>query len=272
MRAIAAVFLIAFLITLTIFAIGTWSCNQPPKADGETQQAENARKEHCATFYGTFVAGLHDSGDFIHSYHQETVAVATVIIAIFTVILGLFTVSLAQSTRIAAVAAKVSADALIQAERAHVHIKILSQNFLDQLQKLDGNGHLGPDAKASLPFTVEYAFKNYGKTPAIIKEVNRDIILQVNFSPASLFIPVDLPTTERVLGSGDQTEPLKCMRTNLIVRELRDVIRAHSSLWFYGRITYDDIFGIGHEYCVIYRYNGSHHWRRVHDPKYSKNT
>src|SRR5262245_61072105 len=105
MRALAAVFLIAFLLLLTILGVGSLSCGEPTKSAGQTQQTEITATKDCATPSGVFAAGLRDSGGFIRAYHQETIAVGIVIIAIFTVILGMFTMHLAGSTRVAAAAA-----------------------------------------------------------------------------------------------------------------------------------------------------------------------
>lgn len=103
--------MVAFLILLGIFSIGSWSCQQLPKPNSETRETENASPKDCSTLYGTFTIGLGKSGTFVRVYDKEIVAVSTVIIATFTVILGLFTISVARSTRTAGRAAVTSADA-----------------------------------------------------------------------------------------------------------------------------------------------------------------
>jgi hypothetical protein len=168
-------------------------------------------------------------------------------------------------------ATNTSALALTQAERAHVFVRIVNQNFGEILSTLNQLASSRTD-RITAPAEVEFCFKNYGKTPAIVKEIAHDIILRREFPDEIDYIPVDLVPTERIIPTDNETEKWKCLRTDFQVGDARDVIRAYRSFWFYGRVLYDDVFGIEHEHRFIYRYNGSRGWRAFHHPKYSKNT
>jgi hypothetical protein len=172
----------------------------------------------------------------------------------------------------AAHAAQISADALTQSERAHVFIKIDAQDFMEATTSAD-LAKVTVDGFVSTPVTVEFRFKNYGKTPAILREVSRDIKVSANFPDEIEYLPVEFVPTERILAADAETDPpWKCIRTHLSKVELMEIIRAQKSFWFFGRMLYDDVFGISHEHRFIYRYNSSRGWRSFDHETYSKNT
>jgi hypothetical protein len=209
----------------------------------------------------------------------DSVGLYTLVLAAFTALLvgvsawqGYFLLRADRTARIAANASKESADALTQSERAHVFIKIEAQDFMEATTSAD-LAKITIDGFVSTPVTVEYRFKNYGKTPATIKEVSRDIIVSANCPNEIEYLPVEFVPTERVLAADAETDPpWKCIRTHLSKGELMEIIRAQKSFWFYGRVLYDDVFGIGHEHRFIYRYNSSRGWRSFDHETYSKNT
>jgi hypothetical protein len=213
------------------------------------------------------------------------------IIAIFTVVLAVKTAGLFKETaglrsaadqqardmkasikaaEIAAEAAELSANALTQAERAHIYIKILSQNFVEAVT--GEHPHVTSDGFVNVPVEIAYCFKNYGKTPAIIKEMSRDIAISTTFPDEVEYLPADLTTTERVIAADENTGPQRYVHTYISKVDLNGVIRANTSYWFYGRVLYDDVFGTEHEHRFIYRYNGARGWRSFHHPEYSKST
>jgi hypothetical protein len=196
MRSLAAVFLLAFFILLAIFSIGSWSCQSSPKPNSETQKTEDSSPKDCSTFYGTFIAGLSDSGLFVRTYDKEIVAVSTVVIAAFTVILGLFTVSLARSTRVAANAAeksaKVAQEALVGVERPILLISM-------------------PPGQAKVPShwldpqkpTYGIVVENVGKQIATLISGNANFIIQKDslLPPAvGLDVPGDTACHVRIVG------------------------------------------------------------------------
>jgi hypothetical protein len=238
MRALAAVVLIAFFISLTIFSIGTWSCDQAPKPDSQTQQAKQADKKTCVTFYGTFVAGLQDTGKFIHDFHQETVAIATVVIAIFTIILGIFTISLAHSTD---KAASVAEQALKKLERAFIYnSKIEWKGFLRE------GAPWGDDV--GWIFTVEW--HNNGATQArrFLNHFNWEVFLNDFDSD----LPPDFSFRDMGRAAAGATYIAPKHRTlSEHLPITADILAAVSvnqlRLFVWGWATYEDIFGAPHE-------------------------
>jgi hypothetical protein len=150
MRVLSAAFLVVFFFLFAIFAIGSWSCNQPPKPNSEAGETVEAAPKDCSAAYGTFFVGLRDSGKFVRTYDKEIVAISTVVIAAFTMILGVFTVSLARSTRVAANAAKRGADYIPNVERGYI---------------VGGGPRIADDGRHYIDIV------NYGKTAAILTKV-----------------------------------------------------------------------------------------------------
>ena len=239
----------------------------------------NLSAEHFEKGTSIFVVPIstyrHCVGAYVTDENATITAVGTLVIAIFTTVLGIFTINLAGSTRMAANAAKESADALTQSERAHIFIKIEAQDFLGVLSSAN-LANVTADGLVATPVTVEFRFKNYGKTPAILKEMSRDIIISADFPGKIEYFPIEFATTGRIVAADAETNPpMKCIRTRLSKRELTEIIRAQKSFWFYGRLLYDDIFGSGHEHRFIYQYSrnpDSRGWNTFRHPEYSKNT
>src|ERR1035437_444117 len=155
--ALVATMFVAVLIIVGVLGIGGWSCHQPPKPNSETAQIKNNTGKDCSTFYGTIIAGFHDSGTFVTANHDEINAASAVAIAIFTAVLSVFTISLSGSTRIAANAAKESADVanktLIATQRPWVTADVIVVGPL-----IFKNG--------GAVITLRYSLKNLGAPPA----------------------------------------------------------------------------------------------------------
>lgn len=154
MRFLAIMLLVIFAVIFVFWGMGSWSCNQPPKPNGEAQQSDGTKHENCTTLYGTVVVGLHDAGDFVHVFREEIVAVSTFFIAIFTVILSVFTVSLAHAT-------KRTAEHIPRVERAYVHGG-------------PGQGRL-VQAATNTALHLTITINNFGKTPAFVKDICWDV-------------------------------------------------------------------------------------------------
>jgi hypothetical protein len=50
------------------------------------------------------------------------------------------------------------------------------------------------------------------------------------------------------------------------------LMRAESSIWFYGRVVYDDIFGEAHERRFCWRFSSGHFLPYYQNEKYIQNT
>jgi hypothetical protein len=235
LRTIAILLAIAIALVGSVGGVGYWSCEQLPEQQSEAAKAEEAREKHCSTIGATFKFGKAEVGEILHSYHDEINALSTVVIAI----LGLFTISLSRSTRIAAYAAKDSADAILAAERARFFIVIEKHNLSRLIGLAESQGNMGGDG-----LWITYRFKNYGKTPGIIRElVIESMIATEPVEPVTTFLAIrEFP--EYMIAANDSTEPTNygpSMQPAL--SQVQAIGRNHARLWFFGRLYYDDVFG-----------------------------
>lgn len=262
MRSLSAALLIVFLIVLGIFAIGSWSCQQPPKPFSETHENENSSPKDCSTFYGTLIVGF-ASGSFVRTYDKEIVALSTVVIAVFTVILGLFTISVAQSTRIAAEAAFTSANAATAIE-----FPIIRTNWLGP--ELEGTDHLvGPkEPYGSSPvhlwpttFSVisNIEFRNYGRTPAFLEQISLGIIVAKKLTEVPKYTHTIYLGPNTAIGPRENRKIELHFGFELSADEINEISSLESVLWFYGVLTFADVMDRTHEVGFCWQ------WGRKYD-------
>jgi hypothetical protein len=186
--------------------------------------------------------------------HIQSLWVPTDSVGLYTLVLSLFTALLAfvsifqgflllradKTARIAADAAKRSADSAFAAERARFFIVIESHNLTAVLGNVEGRGILA----AGENFSIRYRFQNYGKTPAIIKVMTIDSMIATDpAEPPIHFLSIkDFP--EYMIGAGGSTKvdwysPMQAPHLS----QVQAVGRNTARLWFYGRLYYDDVFG-----------------------------
>lgn len=133
-------------------------------------------------------------------------------------------------------------------------------------------------AISSLP-SVSYCFKNYGKTPAIIKEISSRLVYFAKIPADPVYVARDTVLQENMIASGEFTRSsydtnLYCsLDTAITMRQAKTIINAQSYVWFYGSVVYDDIFGQEHEHRFLWRFGGKHGFRPNYEhPNYIKNT
>jgi hypothetical protein len=237
LRAIAILLALAIALAGAIDLLGYSSCQQSPKYNSEAAKTEKTYEKYCSTSSATFAVGLTEVGDFLHAHHDGINAFSTVIIALFTVILGLFTISLSRSTRIAA-------EHIPRVERAYLFLWKQLPN------KINANP-LGGDI-----LEVQFAFRNEGKTPAILRQINVEIRVTDAYPTAFRQLATDM-SVGFTLSSGQTSDFLKCRR--LIHPEDWEAARQRKRVvLFLGVVKYKDIFGAPHEtgFCLEWDGNG----------------
>ena len=134
-------------------------CDAYYKQGSAYEESPNSQKERVRRF-------VRCEGKFFDANKEAIAAGATTVIAWFTLALWLATRRQAQLTRIAVEAAKTSADALPNIERAYLFM-VLSDWVCDASAPYgDGTKFLHAGR-----FYARYYFVNHGKTPAIIHEI-----------------------------------------------------------------------------------------------------
>jgi hypothetical protein len=177
----------------------------------------------------------------------DSVGLYTLVLAVFTALLavvsgvqGFLLLRADKTARIAADAAKRSADAAFAAERARFFIVIESHNLRQIIGNVESRGILASGEN----FSIKYRFRNYGKTPGIIKELtlNSMIAAAPPDPPSHSFVSKDFP--ERMIGANGSTpEDWYGPVTTPELSQVQAIGGNSSRFWFYGRLYYDDVFG-----------------------------
>jgi len=165
-----------------------------------------------------------------------------------------------RDARKAAEAAKLNADALIDAERGRIFVNI-EQDTADAIRS--AARHANSPEKDGNPLDgsvgLFYGLKNYGKTPAIIRELGHQLVLAPELATEREHSPKTPLPIESVLGPGEQTPrgTLVCsFDRKITIGEGKEILALRNALWFYGYVAYDDTFGFGRELRYVFRYDG----------------
>jgi hypothetical protein len=151
-----------------------------------------------------------------------------------------------KTSRIAANAAKDSAEAAISVQRARFYA-VITHNFMRTIEA--ANSWAGPEDQKSNPIgrdlwpKATIVFKNYGKTPGILKKVGIGV--------AYADTPPDPPDykpkriNENIIDTGEISEKFDASdESPMTIYRAKNVQRGESAtIWIYGYAAYDDVFG-----------------------------
>ena len=110
------------------------------------------------------------------------------------------------SAKKASEAAKLNAEALINAERARIFVTI-EQDTADSIRSAAKHANSTEKDGDALDSSVGlyYGLKNYGKTPAIIKEISQQLVLAPELAKEREYNPKSPLPIEPTLGPVEQT-------------------------------------------------------------------
>ncbi len=247
-----------------VLAAATNQCDQYPHNGYERATQEN--HQYCAT--NSLVL---DAGIFFDALdrHKEVInAFATSILALFTVILAVATVFLWKSSEKHAIHMEASVDAAKSsvdiAKRAAENISVIERAYLlldsgfipsilTRNPIIEINGVIHQNPRPDYEFTIDFGFKNYGKTPAIITNLN----IRIDYFRE---IPEKLAQFANILVNRFIVEPGKDAvhewSTNGFVRhfEWQRASEGNGYVLFIGCVTYRDVFNDVREtyFCWYY--------------------
>jgi hypothetical protein len=200
---------------------------QIPTETSETERAQKTKADEEKAELDRKLVNF--NGDL--AYYTWILAIVAIFqfIALFVqAIVFIFTL---RATVRAANAAKDSADALPAIERAYVFV----------VPKLN------QDILSSGGFGVHYYFVNHGKTPAIIDgiEVHYESLAS---PPNNIRFRANIPETSGIVIAGGGRWPAEDNEKrypSVKIASIEDACatKVQDSDWFYGRITYSDVFG-----------------------------
>lgn len=250
---------------------------------GEICEYNQATKHEDCTTYSLFPFLLIKVFDTLNYYGVAITALATVFIGVFTLTLKLSTdnlwtaakdqiaaaenaakmqsrdmqasIAVAQSAANAAnKSAKVAEDALTVLEKPYVFIDrriALSKSIMEikdfKALNADSLCHIG----------VEYFIINHGRTPAIIKNLTTTMLIVANIPEHRTITGTPEIPTAIGMAQGVPDGPLKCLSNEAATVVICDeILRGCKFLFFYGQISYRDVFsyeyltGFGWRYFV----------------------
>ena len=183
-------------------------------------------------------------------------AVAAVVMVFIVWRLWRFSERMWSVSNTAAEAAKRSADALVVAEQAQLLTVFGISNVAHVLTELSAYVPATPDATPPKERVyVQYALKNYGRTPAVLKEISHEIRHLERLPDELKYVPIPAMPKELAIVAGASTENLQVnLAVPLTVEAAASIRTGDSYLWLYGRVVYDDAFGREREHRFLYRY------------------
>jgi hypothetical protein len=266
--------------SILVFVFGSiWILTTSSSFQTCTQEQTAAEREQTKENPPPFVLSITNyaaicvrcSGHVIYEYRDAATAVATVLIALFTYTLYGATKGLAQAAQIQSadmkksiVAAEIAANAAAQSAEAQIAIeggRLICQprktTYWEDVGQWANRYPNSPDMTLNnRTFNVRFVLKNYGKTPATLREVNALLFKSANPPPGiTITTPqLDLPN-ETVIASGlDTGEFIVTCRDNFSTMvEAVAVMNGEQQLWLHGRAVYDDVFGREGTHFFLYK-------------------
>lgn len=163
----------------------------------------------------------------------------------------------ADAAKDSAEAAKKSAETLPRLERAYLFLQVTGQNLkfaLDMSERAQAAHTI-----ATTRPTVQFTFKNHGKTPALLKELT--VVLEI---PNDIDGPIEYTQRKEITGddvipAGGETQQFEeTVVPGLIYTQTIESIRqGRHGFRFFGRVVYEDIFQQEHETRFFWVYYGS---------------
>jgi hypothetical protein len=186
------------------------------------------------------------------AYHGYKVKITDGLLVLFTfglVIIGtlqaVFLSGTLTATATAANAAASSAEAQIAVEGGRLICQPGNCSYWNEVGQYADRWPKSPEMRLDRTFDVCFVLKNYGKTPATIREVVA-VVTKSPIEPSNIFIKVpllDLPS-ETTIGAGCSSGEFKVKFSQFfMLAEAIEVMDGNQNLWFYGHVVYDDVFG-----------------------------
>jgi hypothetical protein len=188
-------------------------------------------------------------GEFFRRNEATLTAVAVIFIAFFTLALQRSTARLWKAgerqigvVEKAAETAKLSAQAAVDSERAHLFVSIKASNLDRPLQnaRLDD----GPEPSVATPVDppcIDYVLSNYGRTVALLKEVKHAITWESTEGLRSYQPGTHGPL--EVIAPQTESKVISCrFRGDFTSRDTRAIVTGKRALLLFGQAIFVDAF------------------------------
>lgn len=178
---------------------------------------------------------------FLQAYNGAITALATIAIGGFTLALVIVTNRQAALTRTAAEAAKLNAQAVVDSERARLSISVIDHNLgapLSNARRYDASPSMG-SGKIDAPQVV-YIFTNFGKTPALLRDVSHGLIWEEK-GEARKF-KSEVRPLENIGPTNDSKQIICKFDGEFTFGDARKIVTGERALLFFGSAVFIDAF------------------------------
>jgi hypothetical protein len=157
----------------------------------------------------------------------------------------------------AAEAADLNAQAVINAQRARLYVIIESQTIESEVKAAVAPRlpPLADDVRLE-HLTIEYSFRNYGKTPAFIQEVGHGTAVTKGVPKGrqyALLVPLPI---DYVVGADEKTDPIRNVAMpSMTVATAKAIRDLDATFWFHGFVEYDDTFDWRRKFEFVWQYS-----------------
>jgi hypothetical protein len=244
---------IAFVLLVAWLLFASWqsSRHQPAETRAERDSATKNNAKPKESGFGNWLT--HDAAGFFTFW---LVLVGGAQVGLFVWQLRLIKDTLAPAKE-AADAAKLNAEAVIEADRARLFVRVDKSNLEDSVTNAAQLSNADDYRTAAL--RIRYTFKNHGRSPALVKDASHHLIHaetlpedRDRYYAPLVPLPLDL-----IIDSNKESRPLTVqLESAITVADAKSIARGDSSLWFYGYVSYDDTFGWGRELRFVWQYSG----------------
>jgi hypothetical protein len=226
---------------------------EPSKEEAAKEEAERQAKATIDKEVAFETQRVADYTEYLSVFTLLVVLVAVAQAGLFLWQLGYMKQGMADATKAANSAAR-SADALVASERARFFIVLERHSLSLQIRAVRDNGRLPLGENVNFTFF----FKNYGKTPGILKEQVIGSVIADEL-PETLLLPLSVKNfPETMIGGGALTPPGNFGPDPAPTsNEIGAIGRNNTRFWFYGRLYYDDVFGDPQVHCFYFRSKSS---------------
>ena len=239
-----------YLLLVLVIAVAAAAVTMAPSYRECVQDYEKLESQDQSRIPPTVLAAIDCEGEFLDRNQAALTTIAIVFIAFFAFTLQRSTTRLWKTgerqvavAETAAQTARLSAQAVVDSERAHLFVSVRATNLEQPLKRarLDD----GPEPTIATPLeppSVDYVLSNYGRTLALLKEVKHGLTWESPDGLRSYQSGVQAPL-EVVMPNTD-SRTLSCrFRGDFTSREARSLATGKRTLQFFGEAIFLDAFG-----------------------------
>jgi hypothetical protein len=198
----------------------------------------------------TVLLFLECEGEFLRNNELTLIAIAIVIIAFLALALQRSTVRLWKAgerqigvAEKVAETARLSAQAAVLAERAHLFVSVKASNLERPLER--ARLEEGPEPAVATPVdppSIDYVLSNYGRTVALLKEVKHALTWDSSEGLRS-YQPGSSHPLEVIAPHADSKVTTCRFRGDFTSRDARSMVTGQRALLFVGEAIFVDAFG-----------------------------